>query len=123
MDEMEANVESDDEVSGLCQGLTTMKLSKATKLHIRTPWAKGLIVKVFGWLVGFNFIHSKLMALWKLIGRMDCVDLGKDLFLTWFSMKEDYNTVIQKGPWFEGEHFLSIRPWEPDFNVEMASIS
>ena len=82
MDEMEANVESDDEVSGLRQGLTTMKLSKATKLHIRTPWAKGLIVKVFGWLVGFNFIHSKLMALWKLIWRMDCVDLGKDLFLT-----------------------------------------
>ena len=23
--------------------------------------------------------------------------------------------VLRKGPWFIGEHFLSIRPWEPNF--------
>lgn len=123
MNEMEANVELDDEVSGLRQGLAAVKLSKATKLRIRTPWSKALIVKVFGWSMGFNYIYSKLMAPWKPTGRMDCVDLGKAFFLTRFSMKEDYDAIIQKGPWFVGVHFLSIRPWEPDFNVEMTCIS
>nr|POE94974.1 hypothetical protein CFP56_51130 [Quercus suber] len=94
MDEMEADVESDDGVYGLHQGLASVKLSKATKLHIRTPWSKALFLKVFGQSVRFNY--SKLMALWKPTGRMDCVDLGRDFFLTRFSMKENYNAVIQK---------------------------
>ena len=28
-----------------------------------------------------------------------------------------------KGPWFIVGHFLSIRPWEPDFRPAMANIS
>ena len=46
---------------------------------------------------------------------MDCVDLSHGFFLTRFSLKEDYEASLKRGPWFIGEHFLSIRPWEPDF--------
>nr|POE71315.1 uncharacterized protein CFP56_59744 [Quercus suber] len=38
-------------------------------------------------------------------------------------MKEDLDAVLRRGPWFIGEHFLSIRPWEPFFNLEVANVS
>ena len=36
------------------------------------------------------------------------VDLGRDFFLLRFSIIEDLEMVLKKGPWFIGEHFLSI---------------
>ena len=30
---------------------------------------------------------------------------------------------MRKGPWFIGDHFLSIKPWEPDFKLALASVS
>ena len=73
--------------------------------------------------MGLNFIQGKLLALWKLAGRLDCVDLGHGFFLTRLSLSEDYENVLRKGPWFVGDHFLSIRPWEPDFKPALANVS
>ncbi|XP_030941685.1 uncharacterized protein LOC115966624 [Quercus lobata] len=56
-------------------------------------------------------------------GRLDCVDLGHGLFLTRLSLGEDYENVLRKGLWFIRDHFLSIRPWEPDFKPALASVS
>lgn len=81
-----------------------------------------LIVKVYGRTVGFNFLHSRIHSLWKLAGHLDCVDLGHDFFLIRFSVKEDFEAVLKKGPWFVGEHFLSIRPWDPNFKLSTANI-
>lgn len=36
---------------------------------------------------------------------------------------EDYDLVLDKGPWFIGEHFLSIRPWIPNFRSCSADVS
>ena len=72
---------------------------------------------------GFNYIQNRLLSLWKLAGRLDCVDLEYGFFLTRFSLREDYEAILKKGPWFIGEHFSSIKPWEPDFRPETASIS
>ena len=33
------------------------------------------------------------------------------------------NAVLKDGPWFIGGHFLSIRPWEPFFKLDCASVS
>lgn len=30
---------------------------------------------------------------------------------------------MRKGPWFIGDHFLSIRPWVPNFKPAIASVS
>ena len=38
-------------------------------------------------------------------------------------LKEDYEYILRKGPWFIGEHFLSIRLWEPNFRPAMTNIS
>ena len=53
----------------------------------------------------------------------DCVNLGKDFFLILFSSFEDYDKVLRGGPWFVGEHFLAIRPWEPYFKASEAKLS
>ena len=49
--------------------------------------------------------------------------LGNGFFLTRLSLREDYENILKRGPWFIGEHFLSIRPWEPDFRPETASVT
>ena len=48
---------------------------------------------------------------------MDCVNLGKDYFLIRFHSPDDYDNVLKGGPWFVGEHFLAIKPWEPYFRA------
>ena len=109
--------ESDTEVEPLIEGMAEVKLSKETKDRIRAPWSKALIVKVFGRTVGYSYLTFKLNALWKPATRMDCVNLGKDYFLIKFYCADDYDKVLHGGPWFIGEHFLAIKPWEPYFRA------
>ena len=51
------------------------------------------------------------------------MDLRNEFFLTRFSLKEDLEAVLRRGLWFIGEHYLSIRPWEPFFIPEVAIVS
>ena len=122
-DPMEDDIESDDEMEALREGLVAVKFSKDLKQEIRNPWTRALIVKVYGRSVGFNFIHNKLLGMWKPAGRLDCVGLGHGFFLIRLSLKEDYENILRKGPWFIGGHFLSIRSWEPNFHPATANVS
>ena len=60
-DQMEDDADLDDEVAGLREGLAVVKLMKETKICIRGPKVKALIVKLYGRKIGFNFIQNKLM--------------------------------------------------------------
>ncbi|XP_075651225.1 uncharacterized protein LOC142621755 [Castanea sativa] len=117
------NLIYDDEFETLAEGLAAVKLSKVKKSKIRAQWSNSIIVKVFGRTVGFHFLHSKISSLWNPGGRLDVVDLGKDFFLVRFRLKEDLDKVLKGGPWYIGEHFLTLRPWVPNFRPSMASIS
>jgi len=124
VDSMEDESDLDEgEVETLREGLAAVKFSKEFKRQIRRPWGCALIVKVFGRSVGFTFLHNRLLSLWKPAGRLECVDLGHGFFLTRFSLREDYDAILKKGPWFIDEHFLSIRPWEPNFRLATANVS
>ena len=120
---MEDDADSDEEVEGLRAGLVAAKFSKELKQKIRSPWYKALIVKVYGRSVGLNFIQNRLLSLWRPAGRLNCVDLSNGFFFTRFSLREDYEVTLKKGPWFIGEHFLSIRSLEPDFSLATANVS
>ena len=115
-DHMDAESDSNEETEDICEGMAVIRLSREIKQCIRAPWTKALIVKVFGKTVGFNFLHAKLMGLWKPAGRIDMVDLGRDFFL----LMEDLELVLKKGPWFIREHFLSIWKWEANFKPSEA---
>lgn len=120
---MDAEEESDSEITDLREGLIAVKFSKEQKHRFRSPWSKALIVKVFGKSVGFSFLHARLMSLWKPVGKIDCVGLGNDFVLVCFAVKDDCEAVLKNGPWFIRGNFLSIRPWVPDFNPLEAGIS
>lgn len=116
-------MESDSEVEALRQGVATINLSKGLKQRIRAHWSNALIIKVYGRSVGFSFLHSKILSLWKPIGKLDYVDLSCDFYFVRFSLKEDHDLVLKKGLWFIREHFLSVRPWEPNFRPDTADIA
>uniref|UniRef100_A0A2N9H633 CCHC-type domain-containing protein n=1 Tax=Fagus sylvatica TaxID=28930 RepID=A0A2N9H633_FAGSY len=40
-----------------------------------------------------------------------------------FESNNDFESILKGGPWFIGDHFLSIRPWVPDFKPSEASVS
>ena len=61
-DHMEAESDSNDEITELREGLAAVKLSRMDKQRIRAPWSNALIVKVYGRLVSFtlsipSFLH------------------------------------------------------------------
>lgn len=120
---MDTGEESDEDIAEISFGVAAVKLSGETKNRIRAQWANALIVKVFGKTVGYHFLHTRLQSLWKPVGHLDCVDLGKDFFLDRFTVKEDYVRVFKSGPWFVGGHYLSIWCWEPNFRPSSASVS
>lgn len=60
---MDTDSDSDDESSEIREGFAAIRLSKETKQRIRAPWAKALIIKVFGRTVGFSYLHSRIMGL------------------------------------------------------------
>ena len=115
--------DSDTYIEPLMEGMAEIKLSKETKARIREPWSKASIVKVFGRTVGFNYLTFKINALWNPTAKIDCVNLGKDYFLIKFSSSDDYDKVLRGGPWFVGEHFLAIKPWEPYFKASEANLT
>ena len=55
-DLIEDDEESGDEVEALREGLVAVKFSREFKQKIRNQWARTLIVKVYGRLIGFNFL-------------------------------------------------------------------
>ena len=96
--DMEIEVESDDESSDLAAGIATVNLSGARKASIRSLWTTTLIIKVVGKTMGYQFLTSRIISMWKPSGRLDYVDLEKDFFLMRFSLKEDYEQVLKDGP-------------------------
>ena len=124
MNEDEYSDDDDAEVHGFHRkGMVVVKLTKETKNRIRKPWSKTIIMKLVGRIVGFSYMKNKLVQLWRPTRRMDCVDLTHGFFLVRFYTKEDLDSVLEKGPWFIGDFFLSLRPWEPFFKPSMANVS
>ena len=111
---------SDAELDDLTDGVASVHFSCDDKAHLRYRWAFALIIKTFGRNVGFHFLQSKIMALWKPASRMESIDLEYEFQLVRFGLAEDYDKVLREGPWFIGDQFLSIGAWEPNFKPSIA---
>ena len=53
---MEDDEELDDKVEALREGLVAVKFPRELKQRMRNPWARVLIVKVYGRSFGFNYL-------------------------------------------------------------------
>ena len=120
---MQEDLELDREEENLREGCTKVCFSKEEKACMRSPWQHVLIIKPFGRKVGFLYLDSKIRSMWNLVGQMDCIDLGLDHFLVKFELAKDMDSILKGGPWFIGQHFLSIMQWELGFKTSMATFS
>lgn len=93
------------------------------KRKSESTWHQTIIVKTFGRKIGFHYLYSRIRAMWKPNGNMECIDLGFDFCLVKFSLAKDVDKVLKEGPWFIGQHFLAIRQWELDFKASRATLS
>lgn len=50
------------------------------------------------------------------------MDLGNDFFLIKYSNSDDRDFVLFKGPWMITDHYLTMRPWHPNFDPFEATI-
>nr|POF21730.1 hypothetical protein CFP56_74500 [Quercus suber] len=78
---MDAEDDSDDEITKLRESVAAVTLSRKVKQRIKAPWENSLIVKVYGRVVGYHFLQARLLALWKLTGKLDFIDLRKEFYL------------------------------------------
>ena len=119
----ETNEVASDVEDNMDDDIPVILLSKAKKERIHAPWRSALIIKVFGKSVGFKYMDFKVRSLWKPLGDMQCIDLGSDYFLICFKLEDDYWKVVNGGPWFINQQFLTIRRWSPGFRPSEAKIS
>nr|POE60894.1 hypothetical protein CFP56_31319 [Quercus suber] len=54
---------------------------------------------------------------------LQCIALGLDYFLIRFKLNEDYWKVLNEGPWFIGQQFLSVKQWSPRFKPSEAKLT
>ena len=90
--------DSDTEVDEFQGEDARITVSKEEKARIRAPWHQTVIVKTFGRKIGFHYLSSRINAMWKPNGSMECIDLGFDFFLVKFSLVEDVDKVLKEGP-------------------------
>lgn len=50
-------------------------------------------------------------------------DLGNEFYLLKFNNDANYAKVLLGGPWFIGQHFITIRRWELKFCASIALCS
>lgn len=43
------------------------------------------------------------------------IDLWHEFFLVKFIQVSDYLVVLERGPWFVGDNYLSVHKWELKF--------
>jgi hypothetical protein len=72
---------------------------------------------------GLPFLVNRLKSIWKPAEGFSCVDLGLGFFLVKLELVDDFDRILKGGPWFISEHFLSLRPWIPDFRPSEVAVN
>lgn len=95
-------------------------LSKEDKLRLYQPWLNSLIIKVFRKRFGYKYLLEQLKSIWNLSEEVTLMNLGNDYYLIKLHFEHNYAKVLNGRPWFIGNHFFTIRQWEPKFNAQIA---
>ena len=85
-----------------------VQFTKANLQALRAPWAKTLMGKVLGTTIRYEILTQGIPALWRPLGKLEIIDLGKDVFLFRFERQNDIKKVLFRGPWFLFGHYLML---------------
>lgn len=79
------------------------------------PWKWTLVINLLGRIVSFRFLQARLNKPWSGC-QYQLVDILNDHYLVSFANDEDYNHVLQDGPWVIAEHYQMVQRWQPSFD-------
>ncbi|XP_061336788.1 uncharacterized protein LOC133283879 [Gastrolobium bilobum] len=54
--------------------------------------------------------------MWNLSGTHEFIDMENDYFLFRFADLNDYNFILEEGPWIVADHYVSVQRWRPLFD-------
>ncbi|XP_019171914.1 PREDICTED: uncharacterized protein LOC109167348 [Ipomoea nil] len=54
--------------------------------------------------------------MWKPKGNLELIAIANEYFLVRFSSIDDLEFAMYEGPWMVLDHYLIMKPWEPDFD-------
>ncbi|KAI9116355.1 hypothetical protein K1719_012522 [Acacia pycnantha] len=92
------------------------------KQRLYRAWRKSVIVKLLDRNIGYKALLSGLQALWAKKGVVSLIDIGHGYYVVKLSNRDDYINALDGGPWMIYDHYLSVRPWEPNFSTATAKI-
>ncbi|KAK4253924.1 hypothetical protein QN277_010539 [Acacia crassicarpa] len=100
----------------------TFSFSAKMKKKLYKAWNKAVIVKLLGRSIGYKLLLSILQKLWAKRGVLSLINIGNGFFVVKLTNKVDYDNALTGGPWLIFDHYLTVRPWEPNFHPMKASI-
>ncbi|KAJ4834297.1 hypothetical protein Tsubulata_038821 [Turnera subulata] len=91
-------------------------LSDRYRARVHKQWDNTVIVKLWGRLVGCRMLCNRLPRLWGLKGSFRVIDLDHNYFFVKLSDASDYLWALTGGPWVIMDHYLTVEPWQPNFD-------
>ncbi|KAI9099099.1 hypothetical protein K1719_024866 [Acacia pycnantha] len=101
----------------------TFSFSGKLKKHLYRAWKQAVIVKLLGRSIGYKLLLAILQKLWAKKGIINLINVGNGFFVVKFSNKDDCSNALTRGPWMIFDHYLTVRPWEPQFQLKTATIN
>ncbi|XP_057443947.1 uncharacterized protein LOC130736117 [Lotus japonicus] len=98
-------------------------IDDADYMKICKPFEQCLVIKLLGKRIGYNILYEKLRALWKPAGGFELKDIHHGYFLVQFDLVEDRAKVMAGAPWMIFDHYLSVKPWTPEFVAANSKIN
>ncbi|KAI9124351.1 hypothetical protein K1719_004273 [Acacia pycnantha] len=101
----------------------TFAFSDKMKKRLYKAWDKAVIIKLLGKTIGYKILLSILQSWWAKKGVIRLINIGNGYFVVKLTNREDYFHALTGGPWLLFDHYLTVMPWEPQFNPWKATIS
>ena len=86
-------------------------------------WHNFLVVRLLVKHIGYGALCEKLRHIWKMSGGYEVRDIHHGYYLVKFDLDEDKEKAISGAPWMIYDHYLSVKPWTPDFVAANSKIS
>lgn len=107
----------EEEVGDLHLDASDIQLSREECRH-------SIIGKVFGdKQVNFVGLRNTLTSIWSTIGPFKIRELGTNLFHFVFTNTQDQQKVLHGTAWTFDGHFLVMKPWREDLNLNLEDFS
>ncbi|KAI9106540.1 hypothetical protein K1719_022068 [Acacia pycnantha] len=122
------DLESEDTVP-LCEieedlerNFPTFKFSEKTKKRLFRAWRKVVIIKLLDKTIGYKALLSRLQPWWAKKGVINLINIGNGYFVVKFTNREDFLNALTGGSWMIYDHYLTMRPWVPNFIPTKAKV-